>query len=182
LKGYGFEDLLGKKVLIVGDVGSGKTDLTRVLLIQASELLTVIDMAPRRRKIGRNYAGGAIRKGEWVAHVRYLRSVPINAPRLDGRMKDEVLDIAKSNAVKLRKLLQAFLNRPSDTLFINDLTMYLHAGDAEFLFCAAEIANTFIANAYKGRRLLEDKGSRLSSRERYLVTELEKRMDLTIRL
>jgi hypothetical protein len=187
LIGCGFEDLLGKKVLIVGDVGSGKTALTRALLIQATELLpsgsiTVIDMAPSRRKIGRDYAGGVIRKGEWVTRVRYLRSATINAPRLDGITKDEVLDIAKSNAAELGKLLQAFLDVPSGTLFINDLTMYLHSGDAEFLFRTVDRACTFVANAYKGSRLLDDRSSGISSREHRLVTKLEKKMDLTVRL
>jgi hypothetical protein len=187
LKGYDFENLIGKKVLIVGDVGSGKTTLTRALLIQAIELLpsgsiTVIDMAPPMRKIGRDYAGGGIRKGKWVANVKYLRSAAINPPRLDGRTKEEVLDIAKSNATELEKLLMVFLNRPSDTLFINDLTMYLHSGDAKFLFCIVERTYTFITNAYKGSCLLGDRGSGISSRECHLVTELEKRMDLTIRL
>jgi hypothetical protein len=187
LKGYVFEDLLSKKVLIEGDVGSGKTHLTRILLIQATELLpsgsiTVIDMAPHRRRLDRDYAGGALRKGKWITHVRYLRSAFIKPPRLDGRTKEEVLDLAKSNAAELRKLLQAFLNKPSDTLFINDLTLYLHSGDAEFLFFVLAKASTFIANAYEGSRLLDDRDSGISSRERHLVSELEKRMDLTIRL
>lgn len=184
LKDYDFKDLIGKKTLIKGDVGKGKTRLTESLLLSAVKLLpaghiTVIDLAPQRRVVGELWVGGTISVPN---EVKYLRPSKVWAPRLEGRTKDEVVALAQKNAEFIEAVFDFFARSPSPVLFINDLTLYFHAGSLERLLEVIKLADTFVGNGYEGRELRDDKGSGISEREALLLKKLESFMDVIIDL
>ncbi|MGQ9759265.1 MAG: hypothetical protein ACUVQ5_01655 [Candidatus Methanomethylicaceae archaeon] len=181
---YNFKDLIKKKLLIKGGVGTGKTRLTDKLLHQCVELLpaehvTVMDFAPTRRKVGVLMVGGSL---SLLKGVRYLRPSKVWAPRLEGKTKEEVLELAHLNALSIEELFQIYKKSPTPILFINDLTLYLHAGSLERLLEVVSVAGTFVCNAYEGHQLSEDKGSGISDRERRLLKDFERYMDIVIDL
>lgn len=177
------EFLLGKRTLIVGKTRSGKTKLTADLLkgmlnFVNPEEVTVIDLAPRKSGLGSpltNYL-------ELPSVVRLLRPEVLRAPRLEGRNAEEVFKLARSNEEAIRPLLFSFLSKPTEVLVMNDLTIYLHAGDPELLMECLRVSRTFLGNAYYGRGEFDDKGSGLNERERELVEELMKHADLIVKL
>ena len=79
-------EILGKKVLILGEAGSGKTKLAARLLkalmkLVGSEKITVIDLAPQRT----GGIGGKIT--DYVSltdEIRYLSPEKVYMPRLTG--------------------------------------------------------------------------------------------------
>ncbi len=182
------ESLIGKKVLIEGDIGTGKTTYTYELLEQALatrnlKRIIVIDMAPSRRQDRSKFVGGAMRlPQDYERKVRYFAPSHVFAPRLEGKDRVQVLEYALRNSEEIGKLLLANLRRKNEILFINDMTMFFHAGDINLLLRLIKNTHTFIANAYKGTYLAEDKGSGITLRERTLLETIEKSMDLIIQL
>ena len=182
------ESLIGKKVLVEGDVGSGKTAYAHRLIRQALDLadvgdVIVIDMAPRRRRVGKRFVGGRLKMPKGSApRIEYSSPDQVFAPRLEGKNGKEVQELARANASELEKILEPILKRKKRMLFINDLTMFLHAGDVGLLIDAISETETFIGTAYKGKFLSNEKGSGITSRERTLLEKIEKCMDLVISL
>lgn len=161
-------DILGKRVLIVGERGRGKTLRTALLLrellkVYKPEDVTIIDMAPTTLHPGSRLSGYI----EGLGPLRYLSPRLVRAPRIEGRDAGEVLALAKLNAEAIDPLLDEYLSKPTALLVVNDLTIYLHAGSLEKAARCALTAETFLANAYRGSSLTAlDKGSGLSERER----------------
>lgn len=178
------ERLMGRRVLIVGEVGAGKTRLTALALASFLSTYpgyegTVIEMAPS----GIQGLGTPLEAYMALpSTVRLLTARPIRAPRLEGRSGAEVLELARFNARRLRPLLLAYLRRPTPLLAINDLSLYLQAGSPGLMNRAIMSAETFLGNAYYGSSLDEDKGSGISLRERKAVEALLGLMDRIIRL
>lgn len=173
----------GLKVLILGEVGAGKTRLTAALLKDLLEVyeareITVIDMAPPRR----GGVGGRLRSYLPEIQLRYLEPREIVPPRLTGRTAEEVLALAKANYEAIKPLIRQFSEAPTKVLVINDLSIYLHYGPLDDILACVARAETFLANSYYGRRLEDDKGSGLSARERGAIDALAKHMDLVIHL
>lgn len=173
--------LLGKRTLIIGGVRSGKTKLTAEILrsmLNHVKSATVIDLAPKKGGVGAALTS-YIELPSWV---RSLSPDVLHAPRLEGRDSEEVLRLAKLNEEKIKPLLLSFLSNPTELLVLNDLTIYLHAGDLELLLNCIEACGTFLGNAYYGRGEFDDKGSGLNERERELVEELMRKADFIIKL
>ncbi|RDD53411.1 MAG: hypothetical protein BA066_04530 [Candidatus Korarchaeota archaeon NZ13-K] len=177
------ELLLGKRTLIVGRVRSGKTRLTAEILrgfmglVGAGEI-TVIDLAPERGGLGlslRAYLG-------FPEGLRYLRPASVRAPRLEGRDAEEVLRLARENEEYIRPILLNFLENPTKILVMNDMTIYLHAGDLGLILECMGSVETFLGNAHYGRGDFDDKGSGLNERERLLIEELMRRVDVILKL
>jgi len=185
-RGLRFRDLLSRRVLIVGDIGVGKTALSGRLLDEAVSLgfkdyITVLDFAPTEKfefKAKRSMKDHS----DSVDSVRYLRPPVVRAPRIEGRSREEVIELAEENARVLEGYLSEFYNHPSRILFINDITLYLHSGPPERILEILSRAETSIVNAYRGERLREDLGSGISEREYKALKMVEKCMDITIEL
>jgi hypothetical protein len=181
-----FQELRGTKTLIIGDVGSGKTQLTRIFLMEAIEEgytdeITVIEMAPHKRTVKGTRVGGVLLE-TYPANLRYLEGDEIKTPRLSARNGRELLELADHNRHEIEKLLQAFLRRPTKILFINDVSIYLHRGDLGYLWSTIEKAETAVVNGYKGATLRADFDTQLSQREEQLMEALAAQMGVIIHL
>lgn len=152
----------------------GKTLLLAKMLKALAALgasITVLDFAPEKMGVGAKLA-----RYMDVAGVRYLTDV-FRAPRLEGRDTGEELALARLNAERAVALIRQYLASPTPVLGINDLTIYLHAGDQALVDEAIRAADVFIATVYYGATL-RDKGSGISERERRAVEELMRICDV----
>lgn len=187
-RGLKFPKLLGAKTLILGEVGSGKTRLAAKLLKEAISLgyaarIAVLDLSPAARAPSGELVGAPLTAYVKPAPpIRYLRPPRVRAPRLEGRSGEEVLKLAEENAKAMEKLFEEFLKEPRKVVFVNDVSLYLHAGRLGKLLSALSGASTAILNGYYGRGLNDDKGSGLSLRERRLMEKLAEKMDLIVRM
>ncbi len=153
-------DVLGKWILITGDVNTGKTTLAKAILDAMCESLlssriTIIDMAPViPEEVALEHAikgvGGRLLSDEH--DVLYL-SARLRGPRLSSKTEEEALLIAGENREKIEDLLKVFERSGRDILFINDVSIYLHAGDADGLLRSIGTATTVVANGYYGEKL-----------------------------
>ncbi|MEM4020828.1 MAG: hypothetical protein QXI18_00415 [Nitrososphaerota archaeon] len=178
-----FEKLLDRRVLICGEVGAGKTRLLASFLkfLVDRELggdVTVIDLAPGYGDIGRPVESYYPE----VKMLRYMRPGRIYPPRLLGRSREEVLRYAEINLLEARKLLEDYVRAPSRILLINDLTIYLHAGDPDDILRLLDLCETFAATAYEGEALEDDKGSGITMRERRGLSRIKEHMDIIVNL
>lgn len=178
------KEVVDKKVLILGEVGSGKTKLAAKLLQELTRILnpekiTVIDLAPERT----GDVGGKLTDYTKLARgIKYFSPLKIYTPRLTGKSPDEVLHYAEMNKKAIESLLDEYAKNPTEALIINDVTLYLHLGELEKILECIRLAKTFLATAYYGKRLSRDFGTGISKREKQLTQRLAALMDLTIKI
>ena len=171
---------LGKRILVIGDVNTGKTTLCKRWLNELCQQglgarIALIDMAPtippelalKRGIVG---AGGELRApaGSEVLDLR----APLEPPRLSSSTESEALEKAERNA----QLIEALISRLEpvrDILFINDVTLFLQARSAASLIEAVgfDRRTTLVVNGYRGERL---GGGALTRHETAEMGELEK--------
>ena len=171
---------LGKRILVIGDVNTGKTTLCKRWLNELCQQglgarIALIDMAPtippelalKRGIVG---AGGELRApaGSEVLDLR----APLEPPRLSSSTESEALEKAERNAQIIATLISR-LEPQRDILFINDVTLFLQARSAASLIEAAEFdkRTTLIVNGYRGERL---GGGALTRHETAEMSQLEK--------
>lgn len=185
MTGCSFSELRGKKTLIVGEVGTGKTVLTRRLLFEAvdqvSEVITVLDFAPPAQKVKGITIGGYLLEDSHPK-VNRLYSKLIKTPRLSAENSDEVIRLANYNKKITDFLINKFLDSPTDTLFINDTSIHLQQGKLQLLLDAIKKSSTVVANGYMGTTLTPDHGSGISRRENSLMRKLAVEIDKMIKL
>ncbi len=177
-------ETIGKKVLILGEVGSGKTSLTakivqKLMLFIEPKEITVIDMAPEA--IG-EIGGKLSRYLSSSSELRYLSPAKVYAPRTMGVTSVQVLEYAKRNKNAIEPLLDEFIKKPTKVLIINDITLYLHLGKLEKIMSCMRLTETFLASAYYGVKLKEDYGAGITAREKQLVEKLATHMDSVVKL
>ena len=171
---------LGKRILVIGDVNTGKTTLCKRWLNELCQQglgarIALIDMAPtvsrelalKRGIIG---AGGELRAPA-ESGVLDLRA-HLEPPRLSSSTESEALEKAERNA----QLIEALISRLEpvrDILFINDVTLFLQARSAASLIEAVgfDRRTTLVVNGYRGERL---GGGALTRHETAEMGELEK--------
>ena len=168
-------DLLGKKLLVMGDINAGKTTLCRQWLARLCAhgqggRIVVLDLAPDippalAQARGLAGAGGYLLPPP-DSDVLDLRT-HLHAPRLSSATEAEAEEKAAENARAIEALFDQLPPSGSgrDVLFINDVTLYLQAGFAADLLGNLGKADftTLVVNGYWGQRLGD---SALSRRER----------------
>jgi hypothetical protein len=171
-------DYLGRRLLILGDVNTGKTTLARTILDDLCRRglgarIAIVDLAPwipesLAREKGLVGVGGNLRapQGSGALYV----ADHLDPPRLSSATEAEAMEKARLNCRAIERLFQRLDTDPREILFVNDVTMYLHAGTAEAMIARFGRANTVIVNGYRGERL---GAGELTRRER---TETEKLM------
>ena len=164
-----------KKTIIIGEVNTGKTAYLGKILrrfLDANESdMALIDMGPEPVKgIGGKMDISAI------AEVGYY-TTKICAPRLMGKTEDEVETLARGNAKAIDEIFEHYLEGPRKILFINDVSLYLQAGDVQALLSFLKITPTVIMNGYYGHSL---GGGPLGNRERRQMKILQERCDSVI--
>jgi len=183
-----FTELLGKKALIMGDVGAGKTRLTLRLLTEAVNLgyareITLIDMAPATVIREGRKVGGKIREfTDIVKRIRYLTPQIVETPRLSAHSSDELLQLVKTNKERIDPLLKEYLENPTKIAFINDMSMYFQSGAFDLILSVSRKADTFVANGYYGKFFAFDFGTGVSKIERDLMDKLAQHMDIVMRI
>ncbi len=191
-----YAKIMRKKILIIGDLGSGKTALTSKLLDQAMKIcdnaildnvirnnITVIDFAPGEiirldKKVGGKLSDPTLTQRT----VGYLSPEKVNTPRISGKTSLEVEKLAKENASMMEKILKEYLEKPTPILFINDVSLFLQAGDYDILKDVLNNSETAVINGYYGEELSEDRGSGVTERERQLMNKLIDDVDIVIKL
>lgn len=180
-------EFLGKRTLIVGDINTGKTTLTRrildVLCRQGlGPKIVIIDMAPEVpeeliREKGLTGIGGRLRPPAG-GDVVYMR-VDLIPPRLSSKSDAEAEEKAIQNARKIEVLFWKYHELGRGVLFMNDISLYLQAGRSVQLARWMEGSKTVVANGYFGKEL----GSgALSRREKKEMETLQTFFDRVIRL
>ena len=171
---------LGKKILVIGDVNTGKTTLCKRWLTELCQQglgarIALLDLAPtisRELALQRGIvgAGGELHApaGSGVLDLR----THLEPPRLSSSSEGEALEKAARNAQRIDALLGR-LEPQRDILFINDVTLFLQARSAASLIEAAgfDKRTTLVVNGYRGERL---GGGALTRHETAEMSELEK--------
>lgn len=171
------EEYWGKRTLILGDVNSGKTQMTLELLTLAIDLkrdeVAVLDLAPEKTR-------GIGGKMQIPSHplVSY-HTVTIVPPRLTGRDNTEVEAYGLRNAKEIEELFSTYLKNPKRILVINDVSLYLQKGDFRRLLEVLRPSHTVIINGYYGKALGD---SSFSEKEKKQMNRLAKACDRVIRL
>jgi hypothetical protein len=163
-----FTDLENHTCLILGDLNSGKTHLTQMLLDEAQALgnsVAVIDMAPHESTgVG----------GNLTCTCDYY-TTEIVTPRLSGKTEEEVVTLAELNRERIDLLLNTY--HPRKVLFINDVSIYLQRGNVEKIVSVMSLSQTCIINGYFGTTLGEDP---FSVEEKKKMIDLHKHCDRII--
>jgi hypothetical protein len=180
-------EFLGKRTFILGDVNTGKTTLSREILVEfcrqgLSSRIAVIDLAPEIPADvliarGLQGVGGKLLPPE-ESDVLYL-GASLKPPRLSSGTEEEALGIARENVAKIEGLFQDFGRSGRDILFMNDISLYLQAGTTEVLLNWIRMAKTVVANGYYGERL---GAGVLSRREKEQTGRLKQYFDEVIEL
>jgi hypothetical protein len=172
------EDYLSRKTLILGDVNTGKTTLTRKVLeaLCRRDLggrIAIMDMAPDipeelAKEKGLVGVGGKLMPPEG-RDILYLGG-HFAPPRLSSKTEEEAMEKARQNRRLSEGLFRKLDLQSRDILLVNDVSIYLQAGTAENLAQWLDRAATVIANGYWGKRL---GGGTLTERERAETAKLK---------
>jgi hypothetical protein len=159
-----FEDLRADEftnrfTMIVGDINSGKTTLTQKILAvycrATGGTATVVDLAPEirprdREAQNKTMAIGGVLQIPDLEGVRSYRP-RIYPPRLRARSESEAEALAAENLRTIDTLIEKALPKDTDAIFINDCSLYLHAGSAAKLLGLIQHYPTSVVNGYFGR-------------------------------
>jgi hypothetical protein len=140
-----------RKTLIVGEVNSGKTLSTLKIFRgwrrSGGESIAVLDLAPE----GIDRVGGKMPLTQAEKEGILYLSPRIVPPRLLGKSDEEILRLAAGNRVRIDEALQMLSPPDASVFFINDISLYFHAGDGGQIWLLLEKIPTVIMNGYYGR-------------------------------
>lgn len=183
LPAVSLEDILNRFVLIVGEVNRGKTTFTgRIFELYRQRRrgpVTVVDLAPSMALMSKTGPGiGGRLSISPSPGIRYFHD-RIHAPRLESKDEREALALAEENRRVIESLFEKAFLENVKALFINDCSLYLHAGDAKKLLGWIRQSETAVVNGYHGESLGQGP---ISTREREGMIYIMEHCDRLIQL
>ncbi|MGX9365155.1 hypothetical protein ACTVJH_03850 [Desulfoplanes sp. PS50] len=159
------DKLIGSRILITGEVNTGKTTLTGLWADQIWNHLdmpcvAVMDMAPTippdlSRQTGTGAVGGHVMFNAFIPDLLFRGD--IHPPRMLGGSPEHILALALENKKRIETWFADILAHDRvDLLVINDMSIYLQAGEIDNLAPVIHHAHTVIANGYMGKTLGTD--------------------------
>ena len=140
----GPSDIMGKRIIIAGEVNTGKTTLAKVddggpcagpAFRRAWPSSTWPPTSPPRSPgegASRESAGGSCPLAKSVAYF----AGPVRRAQADVENEGEALLVAAENRATIDRLLEGYRASGRDVLFINDVSIYLQAGWASDSCCS----------------------------------------------
>jgi hypothetical protein len=177
-----------KMTIILGDISTGKTTTTALLIIDALKSnspnnITIIELAPKKTIYKEKTIGGRISDIiKLPSGIRLLQPKKIHSPRYSAKDKDELLNLVEENKKSIDTILNHYMNNPTPILFINDLSLYFQSGKWEKVFSVMQKAKVALANAYYGRSLENDLKTGISKIERKTLEKVSSKVDMIIHL
>jgi len=181
-----FNDFIGHHTLIYGETDTKKTYYTANLvqfLVEIEKInpkeISILDFAPKLKIINNLKIGGKVQdfyKNSIVCN-NILFEGEIVPARLKATNKKDLYDNACKNFKKTSKILTIFNSNPTSILIINDISIYLHLGNKNFLLKTIEKVNTFFGNTYYGESISRNFATLFSLNERRKVEFLIKRIE-----
>ncbi len=181
-----FESLIGHMTIIYGEIDTKKTFYTanfiRFLLedkqINPKEI-SILDFAPQLIMIKGKNIGGRIKDFYEKSKIcNYLNlQGEIIPPRLNAKNQEELYRNANHNYLITSKALERYIQKPTNILIINDISIYLHVGDEKLLLESIKKCNTFFGNTYYGTSIRSDFESNFSIKERRTIENLLKKVE-----
>ncbi len=181
-----FIKALGQHTLLYGEANTKKTYITAqfieyLLLSEAINPadITILDFAPPLNTINDIKFGGRIKDFSKLSlKCKYLPlEGEIIPPRFNARDRKELFENICHNYRITAKSLQLFNENPTNFLIINDLSIYLHLGDKDYILQTIINTNTFFGNSYYGTKIKSSFSRLISLLERkrveFLVTHIE---------
>jgi hypothetical protein len=170
-------ECLGRKLLILGDVNTGKTTLTRRILDDfcgrgLGARVAVLDLAPHiceqlAAQRGLRGVGGHLEAPPESGALTIREE--LEPPRLSSASEAEAMGKAARNKALIDAAWQRAGAGTRDILVANDISMSLQAGSADEWIARFAAADTVIANGYFGERL---GGGELTRHERAQMERL----------
>lgn len=185
---YQYFSLIQKMTIILGDISTGKTTTTALLIMDALKSnspsnITIIELAPRKTIYKEKTIGGRISDIiKLPSGIRLLQPKKIHSPRYSAKDKDELLNLVEENKISIDIILNHYMDNPTPILFINDLSIYFQSGKWKKFFNVMQKAKISLANAYYGKSLENDLKTGISKIERQTLEMVSSKADMIIHL
>lgn len=181
-----FVNYIGHHSLLYGETDTGKTYMTAKFidfLITSEKVnpndISILDFAPALKIIENVKFGGKIK--DFSNLSLRCKTIPIGEeilpPRFSAQNKKELYDILCYNYKITSKCLKIYEQNPTFYLIINDLSIYLHLGNKNYLLRILNDSDTFFGNAYYGYEIKSSFSKLLSLKERkrveFLIRNIE---------
>ena len=181
-----FNQFIGYHTILYGETNTKKTYFTAKFvqfLVESKNInpkdISILDFAPKLNIINGLKIGGKIE--DFYALCSKCKNISFEGeiipPRLNASNKKELYQFASINYEKIHRCLEKFNENPTPFLVINDISIYLHFGNKNFLLNSINRANTFFGNSYYGSSIKRNFAIFFSLKEKRSVKYLLKRVN-----
>ena len=177
-KAIDYKKAIGQHTLLYGETNTGKTYITAKFInfLLDSNLfdpveISILDFAPKFLYVDGIKIGGRILDfSKKSVECNYLSlNEEIIPPRLNSNNKQELFHNLCHNYKISNKMLELYNKQRTKVLIMNDISIYLHLGDKNFILQAINNAHTFFGNSYYGTKIKKNFSTLLSLKEKKRV-------------
>ena len=186
-KSKSFSEYINHHTLLYGETNTKKTYYTAMFvkfLVDSNFNpldITVLDFAPKIITINDMKIGGKIQdfyeKSTACKNLNFEGD--IIPPRLSSTNLKELNENALRNFHKTHQILEQYAQNPTPVLIINDISIYLHYGNIEYLLDIIKKARTFFGTVYYGTSMNRDFSYEFSLKEKKLVEDLVEKIEIS---
>jgi len=181
-----FKKYVGNHTLLYGENNTKKSYYTAKFvqfLIETKKVspisISILDFAPKSQVIDNKSIGGKLEDYyENITNCCYYKvKGEIIPPRLKAKNKEELYSYACHNYKLTIDILKKYNNNPTPILIINDISIYLHIGNKNYLIETINQSKTFFGNTYYGESINKTFSKLYSLKERASVKYLISKVD-----